>query len=270
MSGSTPSSKVAVARRVELTALLDLPIVSEGDDVGALIAASLERTGISLETGDVLVVTSKLLSRAEGRFVDLSTVNVSAAAAALAEEVEKDPALVELILRQSESVSRKGPGVLIVRHRLGFVSANAAIDASNARPTDAPTGSGPWALLMPSAPDDGAEAIRASLARSSGASIGVVISDSLGRPFRLGTVGAAVGVAGLPPLSDERGADDLFGRPLEYTTTAIADQLAAAADMVAGQADQARPVVHIRGLSFTPGRHSARELQRPPEMDLYA
>lgn len=270
MSESVPPPGMGVARRVEMTALTGLPIVGEGDDLGALIADALARAVITLEGGDILVVTSKLLSRSEGRFVDLSAVEVSAEAAALATEIDKDPPLVELILRESESISRKAPGVLVVRHKLGFISANAAIDASNARPPGAEPGTGPWVLLMPSDPDAGAETIRAALAERSHTSVGVVISDSLGRPFRVGTVGAAVGVAGLPPLSDQRGAQDLFGRRLEHTTTAVADQLAAAADMVAGQADEARPVIHVRGLSFAAGSHSAKELIRPPEMDLYA
>jgi coenzyme F420-0:L-glutamate ligase/coenzyme F420-1:gamma-L-glutamate ligase len=160
--------------------------------------------------------------------------------------------------------------VLVVRHRLGFIAANAGIDCSNARPAGAAAGTGPWALVLPEAPDASAERIRVALHRASGAQLGVVISDSFGRPFRMGTVGAAIGVAGLPPLWDRRGEEDLFGRVLEQTVTALADQVAAAADLVAGQAAEGRGVVVVRGLSFPVGEHSARDLVRPSEEDLYA
>jgi coenzyme F420-0:L-glutamate ligase/coenzyme F420-1:gamma-L-glutamate ligase len=180
--------------------------------------------------------------------------------------VDKEPAMGELILRESVSVSRAVPGVLIVRHRQGFVSANAGIDRSNALPPGAPGGSGPWALLLPLDPDASARALRDAL----GGEIAVVISDSLGRPFRLGTVGAALGVAGLPAIWDQRGRTDLDGRALEHTVTALADQVAAAADLVAGQADEGRGAVLVEGLSFPAVEGSARDLLRDPATDLYA
>jgi coenzyme F420-0:L-glutamate ligase/coenzyme F420-1:gamma-L-glutamate ligase len=173
---------------------------------------------------------------------------------------------VQLILDESTAISRCRPNVLIVRHKLGFVAANAGIDFSNARPPQAPARSGPWALLLPRTPDRAAEAIRARL----GGKIGIVVSDSHGRPFRLGTVGVAIGVAGIPPLHDWRGAKDLFGRKLEITVTAFADQVAAAAELVAGQAAEGRAVIHIRGLKFPVGAHAASELVRPSDEDLYA
>ena len=183
----------------------------------------------------------------------------------------KDPRAVELILRESTAVSRQAPGVLVVRHRLGFVVANAGIDASNAVPPDAPPGSGPWALLLPEAPDASAAAIRARRrGRRRGRSVGVVITDSFGRPFRLGTVGVAIGVSGLPPVWDRRGEPDLFGRPLENTITALADQVAAVADLVAGQAAERRPLVLVRGLGFHPSDQGASALVRRAEEDLYA
>jgi coenzyme F420-0:L-glutamate ligase/coenzyme F420-1:gamma-L-glutamate ligase len=265
-----PAPSLSCAPRLELQAVPGLPVVKPGDDPAALIEAALRAGGIALESGDVLVVTSKLLSRAEGRFVDLQTVSPSARAESISREVDKDPRVVELILRESLQISRRARGVLVVRHRLGFIAANASIDLSNAQPEAAPPGSGPWALLLPEAPDRSAEQIRAHLERATGAAIGVVVSDSLGRPFRLGTVGAAVGVAGVPALWDRRGEPDLFGRRLEHTITALADQLAAAADLVAGQADEARPVIHIRGLKFPVGAHAAGELYRSPDEDLYA
>jgi coenzyme F420-0:L-glutamate ligase/coenzyme F420-1:gamma-L-glutamate ligase len=247
-----------------------LPIVSPGDHLALIIDSALARAGIALEDGDILVVTSKIVSRAERRFVDLQTVAPSPRARDLAATIDKDARLVELILRESRSVSRAAPGVLIVRHRLGFVSANAGIDSSNCLPAGAATGTGPWVLLLPVDPDASAERLRSTLARDADAAIGVIISDSLGRPFRVGSVGVAVGVAGLPPVCDYRGTEDLFGRALEHTVTALADQVAAAADMVAGQAAEGRAVVHVRGLSFVVGHHAAAELLRPPDQDLYA
>jgi coenzyme F420-0:L-glutamate ligase/coenzyme F420-1:gamma-L-glutamate ligase len=262
--------RVSCAARLEIIALPGLPIVAPGDDLGALVAAGLARTDLSLRDGDVIVVTSKVVSRAEGRFVDLAAVAPSDEARALGDEIGKDPRVVELVLRESTAISRKTRGALVVRHRLGFVVANAGVDMSNAAPPGAPPGSGPYALLLPAAPDASADRIRAALAASSGARIGVVISDSFGRPFRLGTVGAAIGLAGLPALWDRRGDKDLFGRTLEQTITALGDQVAAAADLVAGQADEGRAVVLVRGLSFPAGAHAAAELVRPAKEDLYA
>jgi coenzyme F420-0:L-glutamate ligase/coenzyme F420-1:gamma-L-glutamate ligase len=266
---SAPPNAMNCASKLELLALPGVPLIEAGDDLGSVIDDALRLAHLELRDGDVVVVASKAVSRAEGRFIDLQSVAVSPRAAGVARAIGKDVRLVELILRESLQISRSAPGVLIVRHRLGFVSANAGIDCSNAVPADAPAGSGPWALLLPAAPDESAERIRATLGRASPAQIGVVISDSFGRPFRLGTVGAAIGVAGLPALWDRRGEPDLFGRTLEHTITALADQVAAAADLVAGQAAERRAVVVVRGLSFPVGEHSARELLRDAEQDLY-
>ncbi|MEM9454104.1 MAG: coenzyme F420-0:L-glutamate ligase [Myxococcota bacterium] len=263
------SKPVTCARTLTVTALVGVPRVQPNDDVAQLTLDALARTGIEVRDGDVLVVTSKLLSRAEGRFVDLAAVVPSPRARQLAAEVHKDPRLVELVLQESRAVSRAAPGVLIARHRLGFVVANAGIDTSNAKPAGV-SDSGSWVLLLPTEPDRDAERIRSRIERASGARVGVVISDSHGRPFRLGTVGAAIGVAGLPALSDLVTQPDLDGRELESTTTAIADQVAATADLVAGQADEGRPLVLVRGLDFEPQASSARGLLRPVERDLYA
>lgn len=271
-SGALPADPAAItcAPRLEIVALPGLPIVAPGDDLAALIGGAVERAGWALADGDVIVVTSKIVARAEGRFVDLATVEPSGEARAIGGEIGRDPRFVELVLRESTAVSRKVRTALIVRHRLGFVCANAGIDCSNAVPAGAPAGSGPWALLLPSAPDRAAEALRTALGERFGARIGVVISDSFGRPFRLGTVGAAIGLAGLPALWDQRGGHDLFGRTLEATITALGDQVAAAADLVAGQAGEGRAVVLVRGLSFPAGAHSAAELSRVPGEDVYA
>lgn len=257
---------IACAPRLVLTALPGVPIVQPGDDLVPLILAGLAEAGLHLADGDVVVVTSKLLSRAEGRFADLREVEPSPRAREVAEATRKDPRIVEVILRESESVARMAPDVLIVRHRLGFTVANAGIDRSNVDPA-APD---EVVLLLPVAPDESAARIRRGLAEATGAAAGVVITDSHGRPFRLGTVGAAVGVAGMPALWDQRGREDLFGRPLQITVTALGDQIAAAADLVAGQAAEGRPIVHMRGLSFPPADGSARDLVRPREQDLYS
>ncbi|HTQ47919.1 MAG TPA: coenzyme F420-0:L-glutamate ligase [Polyangiaceae bacterium] len=263
---------IACGARLEVVAVPGVPHVGAGADVAALVIRAIRDAAIVVMDGDVLVITSKLLSRAEGRFVDLSSVDPSPRAVDVARTVGKDPRLVELVLRESVAISRQARGVLIVRHRLGFVVANAGIDASNAVPPDAPAGSGPWALLLPDAPDRSAAAIRARVEAEvpSGTRVGVVITDSFGRPFRMGTVGVAIGVSGLPPLWDRRGEPDLFGRMLEQTITALADQVAAMADLVAGQAAEGRPLVLVRGLRFDPVTQPASTLLRKPEEDLYA
>ena len=256
--------------RLEVVALPGVPIIRRGDDLAAAVLAALARAGLTLSDGDVLVVTSKVVSRAEGRYVDLASVVPSPRAAALGAKIGRDARIVELVLRDTAQLSRTAPNVLVVRHRLGFIVANAGIDLSNSVPPDAPPGSGPWALALPEAPDASARAIRAALEASSGARLGVVISDSFGRPFRLGTVGAAIGCSGLPPLWDRRGERDLHGRVLEMTVTALADQVAACADLAAGQADEGRPLVLVRGLAFTPSDEPASVLNRTPAEDLYA
>jgi coenzyme F420-0:L-glutamate ligase/coenzyme F420-1:gamma-L-glutamate ligase len=248
---------VEVGARLEVIALPGLPVVEPGDDLAALVAAALGRAELTVREGDVVVVASKLVSRAEDRFVDLTTVDPSPRASELARATGQDPRHVEVVLRESAAVSRAAKNVLIVRHRLGFVVANAGVDASNVR------GDGSWLLLLPADPDASAAALSVRLGAA------VVISDSFGRPFRLGTVGVAIGAAGLPALHDQRGKRDLFGRVLEHTETALADQIAAAADLVAGQAAEGRGAVLVRGLRFPSSSGGAGRLCRAPEEDLY-
>jgi coenzyme F420-0:L-glutamate ligase / coenzyme F420-1:gamma-L-glutamate ligase len=248
---------IEVGARVEAVAVPGLPVVGAGDDLGALIAGVLQRAEIAVRRNDVLVVASKVVSRAEGRFVDLAAVEPSARAKELAGVTGHDPRHVEVILRESVAVSRVARGVLVVRHRLGFVVANAGVDLSNVGASGA--------LLLPVDPDASAARLREKLGVG-----GVVISDSFGRPFRLGSVGVAIGCAGLPPLWDQRGKHDLFGRILERTETALADQVAAMADLVAGQADEGRALVLVRGLKFDPSARGAGTLNRAAEEDLYA
>jgi coenzyme F420-0:L-glutamate ligase/coenzyme F420-1:gamma-L-glutamate ligase len=250
---------------VELLAIPDLPMVAPGDDLAALVAAGLMRGEIQPRAGDVLVLAQKIVSKAEGRSVDLATVTPSARAVALAAEVGKDPRLVELILSESVRVVRSRPNVLIVEHRLGFVMANAGIDQSNVGPTDGVE----RALLLPVDPDGSAEALRARLAKSCGVSLAVVIIDSFGRAWRRGTVGVAIGAAGLPALLDLRGNPDLFGRALQVSISGFADEIAAAASLVMGQGDEAQPAVLVRGLAWNAPANPASELIRPAAEDMF-
>ena len=259
-----------VGSELMVRAIAGVPTIEPGDDLFDVIVSGLATTETGLADGDVVVIASKIASRAEGCFVDLKGITPSDTARKLGEEVDKDPRLVELILRESVAISRKTIGALIVRHRLGFVSANAGIDASNAAPAAAPEGSGPWVLTLPRDPDATAAVLRDKLVERFSADVAVVITDSWGRPFRRGTVGFAIGAAGLPPIWDRFGATDRHGRLLEGTESAVADSIAAAADLVAGQADEGRPVMLVRGLRFQPSRDSAKTLLRDPDDDLYA
>lgn len=257
--------RTAPAPQVTLVALPDVPPVAPGDDLAAIIADSLKAANLKLRAGDVLVVTSKLLSKVEGRFVDLTTVAPSDHARQVAELVRKDPRLVELILRESSAISRMRPEVLIVRHRLGFTLANAGIDQSNIGRAGQD-----WVLLLPEDPDASAARLRADLQARCGVAAGIVISDSHGRPFRLGTVNVAIGIAGLPALLDLRGRPDLDGRVLRVSIAALGDELAAAAGLLSGQAAEGLPVVLVRGLHLPAADGQAAELVRPRELDLYA
>ncbi|MFI5034472.1 MAG: coenzyme F420-0:L-glutamate ligase [Reyranellales bacterium] len=246
-------------QKIELLAVPGLPMVKAGDDLAQLIAERL--TGeLALRKGDVLVLAQKIVSKAEGRLVEIATVKPSPRAIELAAEVQKDPRLVELILSESVRVVRSRPNVLIVEHRLGFVMANAGIDQSNVAPQDGVE----RALLLPKDPDASAEALRAKLGATA-----LMIIDSFGRPWRRGTTGVAIGSAGLPALLDLRGNPDLFGRTLMVTISAFADELAAAASLVMGQADEAQPVVLVRGLTWKLPATNAAELVRPPSEDLF-
>jgi coenzyme F420-0:L-glutamate ligase/coenzyme F420-1:gamma-L-glutamate ligase len=240
-------------------------MVKPGDDLAGLLAAALAPNGIALRPGDVLVVAQKIVSKAEGRIVDLATVVPSPQAIELAAEIDKDPRLVEVILSESVRVVRKRPGVLIVEHRLGFVMANAGVDQSNV----APPGGGQPALLLPEHPDRSAEALRRGLAALTGTEIAVVINDSFGRPWRRGTAGVAIGAAGLPALIDLRGRPDLFGRLLEVSIIGFADEIAAAGSLLMGQADEAVPAVLVRGLTWSAPASPAASIPRPPEEDLF-
>ncbi|TCK30920.1 coenzyme F420-0:L-glutamate ligase/coenzyme F420-1:gamma-L-glutamate ligase [Ancylobacter aquaticus] len=250
--------------RLELIALPDFPLVEQGDDLAGLVMDGLARASLGWRDGDVVVLAQKIVSKAEGRLVDLATVEPSPEAQALAAQVLKDPRLVELVLRESRRVVRARPHVLIVEHRLGLIMANAGIDQSNVE-----AGGRELALLLPQDPDASAEGLRARLQAVSGAAVGVVINDSFGRPWRRGTTGVAIGAAGLPALVDRRGEPDLFGRALQVTMIGFADEIAATASLLMGQADEGRPVVLIRGLRWSAPPNPAAELMRPESEDLF-
>ena len=252
------------ARRLALCALEGLPLIAPGDDVAGLLAGALRQMQIAPQDGDILVVAQKIVSKAEGRIVDLADVEPSARACTLAREVGKDARLVEVILRESTEVVRHKKDVLIVAHRLGFVMANAGVDQSNVGPDGRSR-----VLLLPCAPDASAARIKARLDQDFGVEVGVVINDSFGRAWRNGVTGTAIGVAGVPALVDVRGQTDREGRVLRVTQIAAADELAAAASLVMGQADEGCPAVLARGFPYRSRESSAHELVRPHAEDLF-
>jgi coenzyme F420-0:L-glutamate ligase/coenzyme F420-1:gamma-L-glutamate ligase len=242
-----------------------LPEVRPGDDIAGLLMDAFSATKLSPQEGDILVLASKIISKVEGRQVKLDGVSPGDRAKDVAVLTGKDPRLVELILSESQSISRMKPGLLIVRHRLGFTSANAGIDRSNV----VQEGAGETVLLLPQDPDDSATRLREAIRERLGLSLGIVIADSHGRPFRLGTVGVAIGVAGLPALWDRRGELDRHGYALQHTMVGTADEIAAAAGLLMGQTDESTPAVHIRGLLLPPIDGQAADLIRPSEADVY-
>ena len=250
---------------VEILAVPGIPRVAKDDDLVALIGEGLARGGIAPRGGDVFVLAQKIVSKAEGRTIDLATVVPSAIAIELAGRVQKDPRLVELILSESIRVVRARPGLLIVEHRLGFVVANAGIDQSNVASPDEPQ----QALLLPVDPDGSAVTLRTRLSLRFGVPVAVIINDSFGRAWRRGTCGVAIGAAGLPSLMDLRGSLDLFGRKLQVSITGHADEIAAAASLVMGQGAEGQPVVVVRGLTWRGPDNAASELVRPADEDMF-
>jgi coenzyme F420-0:L-glutamate ligase / coenzyme F420-1:gamma-L-glutamate ligase len=250
---------------VTLTPLPDFPLVRPGDDLAALLIAACDQSALALADGDIVVVAQKVVSKAEGRHVDLADVRPSARAQSLAAQVDKDPRLVEVILGESRRVVRHRRGVLIVEHRLGFIMANAGVDRSNVDPA---AGAEP-VLLLPRDPDASAAHLLARLSAHFRKRLGVIITDSWGRAWRRGTVGVALGAAGLPALMDMRGHPDLFGHELRVTQTGFADEIASAASLLMGQSDEARPVVLVHGLAWDQPAAPAATLIRAADEDLF-
>lgn len=253
-----------MSNQLVLTTLPNIPLVKKGDDVARLILNGLRDAEIELQENDVVVIASKIISKAEGRAARLSEVTPSERALELAQETDKDAREVELMLQESSEVVRARKGLIVTRHRLGFVSANAGIDHSNVQ-----EGAEDFVLLLPLDPDATAENIRKQVERETGKQVAVVIADSHGRPHRLGTIGIAIGSAGLPALEDWRGRQDLFGYELKYTDIGLADMLASAATLLFGQAREGTPIVHVRGATWFGKNGTARDLVRPKEMDLF-
>ncbi len=240
-------------------------MVQQGADLAEIILLALDRAGVQLEDGDIIAIAQKIISKAEGRLVDLESVTASPRAEELAVEADKDPRLMELILSESQDVLRIRKGAIIVRHNLGLVLANAGIDQSNVDHSGKTL-----ALLLPVDPDASAQRLREIFRARSGADVAVVIIDSLGRAWRTGTMGTAIGIAGMPGMIDLRGLPDLHGRKLETSELGFADEVAAAASLVMGQTDEGRPVVLVRGVGYDRREGNAGELIRPKQMDLFS
>ncbi len=248
-----------------VTALDGIPEVRPGDDLAALLIAAIERGSLGPRAHDIVVVAQKVVSKAEGRYLDLRDIEPSTAARELAALTGKDARLIAAILTQSAELLRAAPGVLIAVTRHGLVMANAGVDQSNLEAGNA----GRRVLLLPEEPDASAAALKARLDAHFRCDLGVIVSDSTGRAWRLGTVGLAIGAAGVPSLLDRRGEPDLAGRPLEATEVGFADAVAAAAVLAMGEAAEARPAALVRGLTWTAAPRPAAALRRPKAQDLF-
>lgn len=253
------------SNRMELIGIRHIGLIAPGDDIPAMIVESLRKDGLSLRTGDVVVIAQKIVSKAEGRYVELDDVEPSSRALELAQRCQKDPRLVELILRESREVLRCVPDVIIVENHQGVVLANAGIDRSNVDQQSR----GDRVLLLPSDPDATCSAVCARLHELSGVVVGVVINDSIGRAWRNGTIGTAIGVSGVPAIQDKRGQADLFGYRLLTTEVGTADEIASAASLLMGQSDEGVPAVLVRGLPEWNGDGRAADIVRPRARDLF-
>jgi coenzyme F420-0:L-glutamate ligase/coenzyme F420-1:gamma-L-glutamate ligase len=251
------------AAKIELVAPDGVPRVCAGDDLARVAVDALVRMGQEVRGGDIIVFAQKIVSKTEGRLVLLDTIEASSRAREIAKVADKDPRLVEVILRESREVLRVRAGVIIVEDVRGLVLANAGVDASN---VDGGEGS---VLLLPADPDASAARLRGAVHARTGRDVGVIINDSIGRAWRNGTIGTAIGVSGSAGLLDLRGKPDLFGRPLRTTDLGLADEIAAAASLLMGQAGEGRPVVLVRGVPYPRHDGSARELLRPKSLDLF-
>lgn len=250
---------------LQLFALRDFPLVKPGDDLAAQISQSLVDNQLTLQDGDIVVLAQKIVSKAENRYRSLKDITPRDEAIKLAQETGKDPRAVELVLQESSRILRHRYGSIVVEHKLGFVHANAGIDQSNLPDnTDSE-----MALLLPENPDASAHALRDALQKAHGVKIGIVINDSFGRAWRLGTVGISIGIAGFDPLLDLRGQPDLFGRKLEITQVGLGDEIAAAASLLMGQAGEGVPVVVLRGLQLPETKGTVQTLLRKPNEDMF-
>jgi len=250
-----------------LNTLPDIPLIRRGDNLADILLKSLHTANIDLQAEDILVLAQKIVSKTEGRMVNLASVQPGLRAQEIGEQADKDPRLVELMLQESNEVLRVRKGVIVVEHKLGFVCANAGIDHSNVMGDGEPNEE--YVLLLPEDPDASARNLRDELRSKTGKSIGVMVIDSHGRAWRNGTVGICIGLSGIPALVDERGWQDLFGYTLKATVVAVADELAAAASLMMGQAAEGTPAIHMRGFPYPLGEGSLKDLIRPKEMDMF-
>lgn len=239
-------------------------MINKDDNLADIVVTGLTKNDIQLQEGDVIVIAQKIVSKAEGQLVRLRDVTPSERAIQLASETDKDPRIVELILSESTELVRQKPGVLIMRHRLGHVGAHAGIDQSNIHKDN-----DEWALLLPVDPDKSAASLLANFEKGSGKKLGVVITDSSNRPWRMGTIGSAIGSAGICVLEDHRGGQDLYGRELKVTLINRVDAIAATATLVMGETTEKIPAVVVRGLPFQASTDTAAMINRPLEEDLF-
>lgn len=253
-------------KTLKLVGLRHIPRIKEGSNLSLLILKSARRQLFPIKNNDIVVITQKIISKSERRLVDLRSIHPSSEAIKISQLVEKTPQLVQLILDESKEVLRVRKGVIIVKHRLGFVCANAGIDHSNTVEHDPDSN---YVLLLPKDPDKSARQIQVEIEKATGKQVGVLIIDSHGRAWRNGTVGTTIGAAGLPGLVDLRGKQDLFGYTLKATQVAASDELAAAASLLMGQADEAIPCVIARGFPYPLREFHLNELIRPDEEDLF-
>lgn len=250
-----------------LTPVMGIPLIQPGDDVSNIFIEALEKSKIQLENGNILVVAQKIISKAEKRLVNLTTVHPSDAAIELAKKTGKDPRFLELVLKESKKILRTRIGTIVVEHNNGFICANAGIDHSNVNGSWGEPGD--WYLLLPEDADRSARNIKVSIDKHFNINLGVLIIDSHGRAWRNGTIGCAIGLAGLPGVVDLRGKPDLFGFHLQISQVAAADELASAASLVMGQASEGVPLVHVSGFPYPLREGTLSELIRPEELDLF-
>jgi coenzyme F420-0:L-glutamate ligase/coenzyme F420-1:gamma-L-glutamate ligase len=250
-----------------ITQLNNIPLIHDGDHLSEILYQSLQTQGVSLENGDILGVTSKIVSKAEGRWIKLSTITPSARAQELSKQIARDARLIELILSESKAIIRATEQAFIVEHKIGFICANAGIDHSNVR--EEIEGENDWYLLLPVDPDKSAMKISSDLKKFSNKKVGVIIIDSHGRPWRRGTVGTVIGTSLVPTLVDLRGKEDIFGYKLRITMVAAADELAAGASLMMGQAAERIPAVHVRGFPYPFTVSSIKDVLRVKETDLF-
>lgn len=250
--------------QISLTTLSRIPLVKRDDDLAAIILGAAAADDVAFSAGDIVVLAQKIVSKAEGRLVPVASVTPSEAAIELATATDKDPRMAQLILDEASYVMRRKPGVIIVRHKLGHVGANAGIDQSNVEHED-----GEQALLLPVDPDASAQRLHEALSAAAGCHIGVIICDSMNRPWRLGTVGGAIGCAGIEVLDDRRGQHDMFGRELKVTMINRADSIAAMATLLMGESVERTPVAVVRGFAVDAHHGRAADIIRPPADDLF-